>query len=32
MIIFGCVIEVATFQGLIYTRVCNWDKEHVAVI
>ena len=32
MIIFGCVIEVATFRGLIYTRVCNWDKEHVAVI
>ena len=30
--IFGLIIEVATFQGLIYTRVCNWDKQHVAVI
>ena len=30
--IIGLIIEVATFQGLIYyTRVCNWDKEHVAV-
>ena len=29
MIIFGCVIEVATFWGLIYTHwhVCNWDKS-----
>ena len=30
--IIGVIIEVATFQGLIYTCVCNWDKQHVAVI
>ena len=30
--IIGLIIEVATFQGLIYTHVCNWDKQHVVII
>ena len=28
----GLISEVVICQGLIYTRVCNWDKQHVAII